>query len=340
MFPSSTNAIALALCFSAAIATVACSTIIVPDQIAADTDFELDLSTKLSNVTGFDVYRVFLAIDIGSALEELDSVDEDTRFWNPSCYLAKSIPIVSAIPTLGFPPSVGADGAKYAMVVEAYNAADILVEESSGLEYGEEYESVEWPTEVFSVTGGTGKWTESELEAVRSQDYIDHINVPCTAWDCARNCSLTFAGDTSTIRILGEDYPTSWRDTWNCIKGCPDVTYPAFNVLFGLDENYNEIITSTVLGPLSTTATKTVFSTSVSFQGITPTGTVAIATATPFSNSTATVSSSFLLTSSRISTPTIDPSPSPTRNAGSRAGMASLLLWLGSVMAGLALMGA
>lgn len=340
MSPSSNNAIALALCFSAVVSTVACSTIDVPDQIATNTDFKLDLSTKLSNVTGYDVYRVFLAIDIGSALEELDSVDEDTRFWNPSCYLAKSIPIASAIPALSIPASVGADGAKYAMVVEAYNAADVLVEERSGFEYGEEYESMEWPTEVFSVTGGTGKWTETELETVLSQGNIDHINVPCTAWDCARNCSLAFAGDTSTIRILGDDYPTSWRDTWNCIRECPDVTYPAFNVLFGLDEDYNEIITSTVFGPLSTTATTTVFSTSVSFQGITPTGTGTIATATPFSNSTATVSGSSLSTSSRIINPTIDPSPTPTGNVGSRAGMAGLLPWLGSVLASLALLGA
>ncbi|PVH76708.1 hypothetical protein DL98DRAFT_517798 [Cadophora sp. DSE1049] len=338
MFPTATSAIALVLCIAAIVAE--CSSIVVPDQITADTDFKLDISTELANATGYDAYRVFLAIDIGMAIEEFESVDEDSRLWTPSCYLAKAIPITSANPTLQIPPTVGTDGAKYAMVVEAYKAAQVLVESGSGYEYREETDSEirEWPTEVFSVTGGTGKWTESELQTVLSLGYIDPINVPCTAWDCARNCTSAYAGDKSTIRIMGNDYPTSWRDSWNCIGECPGTTYPAFHVLFGLDENYNEIITSTVLGPLSTTATKTVFVTSVSYQGLPTIGSGVLASPTPFSNSTATVSGSFLSTSSRISTPTIDPSPSPTGNVGSRAGMAGSMQWLGSILAALVLL--
>ncbi|KAH7383028.1 hypothetical protein BKA64DRAFT_683730 [Cadophora sp. MPI-SDFR-AT-0126] len=336
MFPSSRKVIALALCISAV--TVECSTIAVPDQIAANADFKLNISTELANATGYDVYRVFLAIDIGSALEKLDSVDEDTRYWRPSCYLAKSMPITTSDPTFRIPASAGTDGGKYAMVVEAYNSAEIQVEPSSGYEYGEEYGTEDWPSEVFSVTGGTGKWTESELETVVRLGYIDPVNVPCTAWDCARNCTSAYAGDNSTIQIKGNAYPTSWRDSWNCIGKCPGATYPAFNLLFGLDENYNEIITSTVLGPLSTTATKTVFATSVSYQGLPTTGSGVLASPTPFSNSTTALSGSPSSTSSRINTPTIDLSPSPTGNAGSRIGMVGLIPWLGSVLAVLLLL--
>ncbi|KAK0114695.1 hypothetical protein ONS95_014180 [Cadophora gregata] len=226
------------------------------------------------------------------------------------------------------------------MVVEAYNAAEILVEPSSGYEYREGYGVKAWPSELFAVTGGTAKWMESELETVVKLGYIDPLNVPCTAWDCARNCTATYAGDRSMIRILGNDYPTSWRDSCNCIRGCPAVTYPAFHVLFGVDENYNEIITSTVLGPLSTTATKTVFTTSVSIEGLSTTGSGTLASPTPFSNSTGTVSGLPSTTSSRILTPTIDPSPSPTGNVGSRFGTGRVLPSFGSFLFALVLLAA
>ncbi|KAH7369617.1 hypothetical protein BKA65DRAFT_486651 [Rhexocercosporidium sp. MPI-PUGE-AT-0058] len=351
MVPHFTKTMALALSIAAVVVVAAESIIVVPDPVTANTDFKLNLSTELSQAADYDTYRVFLNIAAKPQLHPSESNDGGNQNYPTSCYLAKSASINSTNPTLQIPSSVGADDGSYAIVLEAYKEADMSVDPKSRYMTSNNSITAKWGSNVFSLTGGTGKWTAADLSISTNSDfknaeeeqdnspkqvyaYADPVNVPCTAWDCARNCTSTYAGENSTIRIQGEEYPTAFRDTWNCIGGCQGVTYPAFHELFGLDENYNEIITSTVLGPLSTTATKTVFTTSVSFQSISATG-----TAIPTSYSNGTLTSVFLSsTASRTATPTIATTPSPT-NAGSRVGLVGRMQLLGSSFAIIALLG-
>ncbi|KAH9222299.1 hypothetical protein DL95DRAFT_381114 [Leptodontidium sp. 2 PMI_412] len=341
MLPSFTKVIALAL--STTIAVVECS-IVVPDPVAANTDFKLDLSTQLSQAPEYDTYRIFLNIAAKLQPNLSETNDGGNQNYPTSCYLAKSVPINSTDPTLQIPSSVGADDGSYAIVLEAYKQRDISVDSASGYVTSDGYVTAKWGSNIFSLSGGTGKWSEIDLgnstgdfrDAEEEHDnnnltdvyvYADPVNVPCSAWNCARNCTSTFVGkSTTTIEIQGAEYPTSFRDTWNCIGGCPDVTYPTFYELFGLDENYNVIVTSTVLGPLSTTATQTVFSTSVSFQSIPSIGS---AVPTTFSNGTVTSVSAFPSSMTSRPAPTIATTPSPT-SAGSSIRLSGLMPLLGS----------
>ncbi|KAG4437380.1 hypothetical protein IFR05_007144 [Cadophora sp. M221] len=335
MLPSFTKAIALAL--STAIVVVECS-IVVPNPVAANTDFKLDLSTELSQAPEYDTYRILLNI----AAKLQPDLSGRNHSYPTSCYLAKSVPVNSTSPTLQIPSSVGADDGSYAIVLEAYKEADISVDPDSGFVTSEDdggNTSAEWVSNVFSLTGGTGKWSEAELDTSKRASvfiYADPGNVPCSAWNCARNCTTTFVGkSTTSITILGADYPTEVRDTWNCIGECQGVTYPTFYELFGLDKDYDKVVTSTVLGPLSTTATQTVFSTSVSFQSIPSTG---LAVPTTFPNGTVTsVSASLSSTISRPA-PTIATTPSPT-NAASSIRLPGIISLLGSGFVGILLVG-
>ena len=105
------------------------------------------------------------------------------------------------------PASVGESGAYYSLATVAFysDSDEEYEEDDTGYEY----------SNIFSLSGGTGEWSEYELGGyvIGSPDTI-----PCTAYDCARQCSQKYypadVGESGGAAAQAQE----------CINQCPGVT--------------------------------------------------------------------------------------------------------------------
>ncbi|TAQ84379.1 hypothetical protein B7494_g7296 [Chlorociboria aeruginascens] len=97
---------------------------------------------------------------------------------SPSCYLAGNVNIDATDVIAQMPASVGSDGPSYFIATMEFNQAEDS-DETSDIEY----------SNIFNPVGGTDQWTPYELTG-HSIGYPDTL--PCTTYDCARNCTQTW----------------------------------------------------------------------------------------------------------------------------------------------------
>jgi hypothetical protein len=205
MRPSFIQAIALALLSIPF--TLAFDDLSFPLTVAADTDVKLQITNDLSSGSSsfdamFDSFRVYLSISAPG--------------WGsgPSCYLVNSSKIATTDLAFQIPASVGPDASSYSIVTMEFNQ-DPYGDGPSGFEYSND----------FTFTGGRGVWTASEIAG---QIVGDADNVPCSAFDCARNCSQTYfpANFNNT---------DAYKSTYECTAACPGVTYMSWDDLEAIE---------------------------------------------------------------------------------------------------------
>ena len=177
--------------------TFAFNKLSVPSTIAANTDVNLQITNDLSSGSSsfdalFNTFRVYLSMSVPGWGSE------------PSCYLVNSSAIATTQLTFQIPASVGPDASSYSIATMEFNQ-NPYAGGHSGYEYSND----------FAFTNGTGKWTAAELAG---QKVADPNNVPCSAYNCARNCSQAFypANVNNT---------NAYKSTYECTAACPGVTY-------------------------------------------------------------------------------------------------------------------
>jgi hypothetical protein len=180
--------------------TVAFHTLTVSSTIAANTTSNLAITNDLSNGASsfdgsFSSFRTYLAITAPG----FDLV--------PACYLVNSSAINTTSLSFEIPASVGPDGSSYSIATMEFNQNPYASGPSS-YEY----------SNSFILTNATGSWTAAELagKTVGEPD-----NVPCTAYNCARNCTQTFYS-------ANNDTAAGTKSTYECTAACPGVTYESW----------------------------------------------------------------------------------------------------------------
>jgi hypothetical protein len=213
----------------------------------------------------FDSFRTYLAIAPPG--------------WGsgPACYLVNSSAINTTNVTFQIPPSVGPDGSAYSIATMEFNQNPNAVG-PSGYEY----------SNTFALTNGTGAWSKAELAG---QILGDADNLPCSAYNCARNCTETF-------------YPANVNNTdaaektYKCTAACPGVTYEPLAEL--LAEECSEApvsqassvcaAASTATASISSTATATTTSPGTASRTGSSSSTLAAATASKSSGTGSQIS--------------------------------------------------
>ncbi|KAI9709141.1 MAG: hypothetical protein M1820_003588 [Bogoriella megaspora] len=168
------------------------------DPIAtADSSFKVvvtnDLPSEYSEDVEFDAYRVYLAISPPGASTSV------------ACTLLNSTAINTTTLDVSIPASIGPDGSSYEIATIEYNT-ETLECSNSGLYY----------SDAFSLTGGTGNFSQYELDGNTLWPADD---IPCGSIDCARQCAIKYYDNYSDIT------PSSLEsDVSNCITQCQGVT--------------------------------------------------------------------------------------------------------------------
>ncbi|KAG0645169.1 hypothetical protein D0Z07_9282 [Hyphodiscus hymeniophilus] len=230
----------------------------VPSTIAANTSSELQITNDLSaGASGFDSsfsnFRTYLSITVpgyGSG---------------PACWLVNSTAINTTNLNFLIPASVGPDGSSYSIATMEFNT-DVDASGDSGYEYSND----------FVLTNGTGSWSAAELAG---HTIGDPDNVPCSAYDCARNCTQTFYPANTT---------NAERESYECTAACPGATYESWAAL--LEEDCQDEQAGSAVSASSVCAAAS--SASVS------------ATATHSATTTSSTSSSTFSATSSAATPT------------------------------------
>ncbi|CZS95031.1 uncharacterized protein RAG0_04839 [Rhynchosporium agropyri] len=352
MFLNSVTAIVVALSFAFAAESVR-----VPAMITANTNVNLDLNLEVSRGTGvhLDSYAVYLVIRPDKSVNQQGEKFITSRYG--SCYLISSSPISTVKQTVQIPAPVGPSEIQkaYWIKIVFFNESQFAVDKTTGYRgfnstLNRVNLSIDQVTEGpgFSLQGGNGQWSHDEIHGIGLNTLAQQDNVPCSAYDCARNCTATHYQHplVDDPDLKNGKWPSFVEETYRCIQRCPGFTYIDIGDTAKRRGNrshvgddslvYDDVITSTVLGPLSTTRTETVFLTSVSFQSVPSAGS---AMPISFLNGTLIAGSAFpSSTWSRASTPTIAPTPSP-KNYGSRSRSIGVWSLIGSGFTMLVLLG-
>ncbi|KAF2652010.1 hypothetical protein K491DRAFT_719343 [Lophiostoma macrostomum CBS 122681] len=183
--------------------------IYAPGEVKADVSFEAQIAAEVYNgeTQYCNAFRVYLA---ASANDDLSN-----DFYDSDCYLlhehalcdasisiaADHVSYQNTSFTVSIPSSIGPSGSNYVLVARTL--------QTDGSYYGASLQS-----NVFELTGGTGKWS-----AVQSQGYTlwGADGIPCSSYSCVRNCSNAESEGTASNAQNG-------TSTYNaCANSCPNV---------------------------------------------------------------------------------------------------------------------
>jgi hypothetical protein len=202
--------IIIALALISAPLTLAFEEIDVNSTVIAGTDTTVRIANDLSrgpqSFDGmFDSYRVYLSLAPPGWGSE------------PACYLVNTSAINVTSLNIQIPASVGPSDSSsqgYSIVTIEFNQDPNAESGPSGFEY----------SNTFDFIGGTGKWSDYELAGYITAG-IDYV--PCSAYDCARQCSQKYYPDN-----VSSQSPSAYEPTYNCIAACPGVSYPPFDSIY------------------------------------------------------------------------------------------------------------
>lgn len=185
--------------------------ITIQETVQAGTNVEVTITTDFdagpdySFDAEFTKYNVYL------------SVSPPNWGSNPVCLLINGSDIHTTSVTVQIPASVGPNASNYSIVTAEYNT-NIYSNGPSGFEYSND----------FTLTGGTGAWSEYETDPRGPMSLGDEDCIPCSAYDCARQCNQKYYPanfDQSNTGLYEEAYEA----TYKCVAACPGVAYPSWD---------------------------------------------------------------------------------------------------------------
>lgn len=278
MFPSLAQTAALLLASTAL--TAAFDEILAPSTITADVSAQIQLTASSFDLQ-FDQYRVYLATTPPG--------------WGtgPACYLVNSSSTSILDFNVAIPASVGPSGSDYySIAVMLFNTDPNADASASGFQYSSN----------FDFQGGTGEWSTYETTGY---SVSDADTLPCSAYDCARNCSQTYY----PANVADTADETTYKATYECIGRCPNVVQPSWDDLVGgtvTTAGGGSSITSTTASTRAATQTSsgaTASGTGAAVQSTISTSSSRTSSATTGSNTASAVSTSATSTSTNAGVP-------------------------------------
>ncbi|RDW77781.1 hypothetical protein BP6252_05834 [Coleophoma cylindrospora] len=280
-----------------------------------------DISIASHVVAGQDAH-VFFQNDISLGSDSFDAQYTNYRVYlsisppgwgsNPCCWLVNSSAIDVVDLKVQIPASVGPSASNYSIVaMEFITDSELYGSYTSGFEYSRD----------FTLTGGTGVWSAYETSPSGPFALGDADNIPCSAYECARNCNQQFYPAN-----LGDDpntYESAYESTYKCVAACPGVTYLSWDALMSGDDGSSTSSTS------SSGATATSVASSGSTQSTASSTTKSEATATSATSITSTASSNATVTttsnssSASVASTTSARASASSQSSGAVAGSAS-----------------
>ncbi|KAH8812672.1 hypothetical protein F5884DRAFT_832285 [Xylogone sp. PMI_703] len=267
-----------------------------PSTVTAGTPMTLTINHEINPITeaGDTLFRISLLISPPGTLPL------SLGTYSPQCLLVNLTSMDMTTLSITILADIGPSGSFYALV-----STDINLGGGSSfagyINYGTD--------SAFSLQGGTGKWSPAELSGV---SFSNDNRVPCTAYSCVRNCTLT-------TKVKSDQF-------YECMGGCPGVYIPSAALSDGSVPISTETISGTVIvemGPSS----------ALPSGSTTPSRTPAAVSANPTAAASSTPSTSI---SGSISGGSNTTSPTQHPNAASQiaAGIPIIL----SLVAGILLM--
>ncbi len=282
--------------------------IAIPPTIAAGVNAEIEIDTSIFDPNSGSFYVSLATTPPG---------------WGTgvACYLTNLTTITTSSSTLTvqIPADIGPSGIEYySFLVEQYIDED---DDSDGYTGGY--------TDNFLFTGGTGYWSEYELSG---NIIASGIDLPCTAYACARNCSQAFyPSDT------GDDL-NSYQSAYECIAACPGVDAVSwdeeeFYATATGDASYTASPSTTVTESAGETASSTLSTTTGSAPATKVTsGSSTVSKSSPVSASGKTASSSGPTSTSGSATSSgANASSTSTKSSD---GMQNSVVHMGALLAG------
>ncbi|RFU35721.1 hypothetical protein B7463_g571, partial [Scytalidium lignicola] len=258
---------------------------------------------------GFDSYRVYLATTPPG--------------WGtgPVCYLVNSTTIDTTTLTITIPADVGPSGSFYSISTMEFNQ-DPYKDGPSGFEY----------SGTFDLEGGKGEWSSSELAGFGLGD-MD--SVPCTAYNCIRQCNNGI-DPTSDDKAI-------YKKVYECMLNCPGVSLPSWDELNSDDDSdFSSSSSSDDYGIASQSVSSssgsspTTLSTSKASAPATTSGTTTATASSSSSPSPSRASQSVSASVATNATSTSSTVPTETPNGGSQISAGIPLLF--TLIAGILLM--
>lgn len=281
-----------------AAAVTAFDSISVPSSVTAGKSTTLTIKNDIGSSDSFDgqfaYFRAYLTISPPG--------------WgiNPVCYLANETAVDKTTLQITIPASVGPSADNYTISVIEYNTDPDAESSSSGFQY----------SDAFSLVGGTGVFSDYELDPSGPWSLGPENSIPCSAYDCVRQCQQK---DYPADLPSGSDV-SAYKRAYMCSSKCPGTTYPEW------DPSWDDEMSSSMSSSPSATATE-----SATHTGVKPTGSAATDSAT--ATETATTAS----TSSSTSTSTsATGSATDAPGAGNVSGVSKAVAVVG-LLAGLAM---
>ena len=190
---------------------LAFNSISIPETVQAGTNTDVTITNDLtSGPRSFDAqftnYNLYL------------SVSAPNWGQNPVCLLFNGSDIHSTSLTVKIPASVGPDASNYSLVTVEYNTDVYSDNGLSGYEYSND----------FALTGATGVWSAYETDPRGPQSLGDPDSIPCSAYDCARQCNQKYyPADFDQSNTAA--YEAAYEASYKCVAACPGVTYPSWD---------------------------------------------------------------------------------------------------------------
>jgi hypothetical protein len=188
----------------AAATASAFESISVPSTVTAGKATTLTIENDIGSSGSFDsqfaYFRVFLTIS------------PPGWGYNPVCYLANQTAIDVTSLKVTIPASVGPDASNYTLSVFEYNTDPNAESSSSGFMY----------TDEFELVGGTGAYSNYEIDPSGPWSLGPEDDIPCEAYACVRECADKYYPDN----LPNGDDLAAIKNTYLCSAECPGTSYP------------------------------------------------------------------------------------------------------------------
>ncbi|RFU35452.1 hypothetical protein B7463_g848, partial [Scytalidium lignicola] len=183
-----------------------------PSVVTAGKPTTLTINNDMGPGTepGDDTFRVSLVITSPGLS------DSENSEAGPVCWLVNSTASDTTTLSITIPADVGPSGPYYSLAI-----TDVTADGDTNYIFTDGGD--------FNLEGGTAKWSPAELQGTA---FGDDTIVPCTSYNCVRNCTLLVDFD-NLQNISAEAAEAETKAGYECMAACPGIHVPSWNETYG-----------------------------------------------------------------------------------------------------------
>lgn len=191
----------------------------IQSVVEADTEVEVKIRNDIADGddsfdAGFTNYNVYLATTPPG--------------WGtgPVCLLANGTKIDETTVKVKIPADIAPDGTELSITTMEWNS-DPYEDGPSGYQY----------SNTFTLEGGTGKWSKTDLQG---SGVGDMDKIPCSAYACAAKCSDKYLEVYQNLTVEDMDDIEIFKPQYDCLAACKGTTFPSWDSVVKEWEEYED----------------------------------------------------------------------------------------------------